>query len=354
MSLDERIYDVRLQKVINEIQDGLRDSAADYFEVGIELYKKLVLEKDALIRTENFQVIFGNLCISIELMLKSAIAKEAFIFLYKQPPDDIAMPLIYPSKVKGRLFVTELVSFKNLKSIEFNEAVGRFYKLYPETKPLYKSYLDSFSDLRNSSVHAYVPRYNAHELERVVYASVVINKFLCDKKILHKNATAIDSFADDFVSQYQTEQMASFDKKIKAARAKANSNSMDPHKITISETDWNRYITTCPICKSDAILEGETENSQEWDVEDDMRGNYRGYPGNALVVSFNSGLFIELINRWATEWRKMMPISSKEEDILFKKIWQIFYSKVDALNGLITNKKTLVKCKNIIKREYGI
>jgi hypothetical protein len=73
-----------------------------------------------------------------------------------------------------------------------------------------------------------------------------------------------------------------------------------------------------------------------------------------LVTTFNSELFNEMAKRWATEWRRIILIDSKNEHKLFKQVWDTFYSSVDAANNLIPNKISMVKCKNRVKRVYGV
>lgn len=72
-----------------------------------------------------------------------------------------------------------------------------------------------------------------------------------------------------------------------------------------------------------------------------------------LVVSYNQKLFEVMANRWATSWRDSSWTIEIENDY-FKKIWNIFHSRVDKANNTIPETGTWVKCKNLIKSEYHL
>lgn len=73
-----------------------------------------------------------------------------------------------------------------------------------------------------------------------------------------------------------------------------------------------------------------------------------------LVATFNSELFNEIAKRWAIDWRRIIAIDASNEHILFKQVWESFYSNIDATNNLIPNKLSMIKCKNKIKRVFGV
>ncbi len=72
-----------------------------------------------------------------------------------------------------------------------------------------------------------------------------------------------------------------------------------------------------------------------------------------LVVSYNQKLFEVMAKRWATSWRNSNWTTQIENEY-FKKIWNIFYSKIDKSNNAIPESGTWVKCKNLIKAEYQL
>ncbi|KAA8996334.1 hypothetical protein F4V43_18665 [Paenibacillus spiritus] len=272
-------YSEKLNNVIVEIQEGIRNGADDYYKAGIDLYRNYTKElEDGSHKRHNVQVIVGNLCISIELMLKAVIAKETFIFIYSGLSDELAMALTYPDKVTTTYnFVNELSTFKKPKSIEFNEAVSRFYKIFPEQKALFDTFLSNISDIRNNSVHAYLPKYNKHQLERIVFTAIKLHRFLNEKKYFEFDIdnSGRSRFEYQFLKDFEQESGNSFEKKIKEAKEKSKKTMLSNIEIAVSNTDWNRFVTPCPICQSKAILTGETDILQEEVIDDDMQGNYR-------------------------------------------------------------------------------
>ena len=75
---------------------------------------------------------------------------------------------------------------------------------------------------------------------------------------------------------------------------------------------------------------------------------------NALVVSSNKVLFEQVCERWATSWRSAPSWSHDSADEKIKAIWQLFHSKRDASNGVIPHRMTWVKCRTLIRAEFGI
>ncbi len=73
-----------------------------------------------------------------------------------------------------------------------------------------------------------------------------------------------------------------------------------------------------------------------------------------LVVAFKTLLFTEMCERWATSWRRSAFWDPAKGTVIFRNIWDIFYSLVDAENGLISANLTYLQCKNRIKKEYNL
>lgn len=260
---DNKKYTVRVQSVIEDIQNGLSKTADEYYKSGINLYKiyESSLGNDNTHKA-GFQVITGNLAISIELILKSIIAKETFVFLYKGLSDDAAMGLTYPEKVKTYNFISELLSFKESKTIEFKEAVSRFFKLFPEQKKEFSSYLENLPDIRNNSVHAYVPAYNhRHFMDKVIFISMKLKEFRNQR---YEQDPHLDQFEKDFIENYEQEKMDNYQEKIKKAQQKTKNIHINDNDI-VSDTEWDKYQITCPVCKSNAVLLGECNQIDDID-----------------------------------------------------------------------------------------
>lgn len=75
---------------------------------------------------------------------------------------------------------------------------------------------------------------------------------------------------------------------------------------------------------------------------------------NNLVTTINSFLFEKVSHRWAIDWRGFPSWDRRNEHMRFKNLWNIFYSTTDGARGTIPTAITLMKCKNLIKSEYGL
>ena len=75
---------------------------------------------------------------------------------------------------------------------------------------------------------------------------------------------------------------------------------------------------------------------------------------NTLVVSFNNDIFDTLCKRWAIDWRKQASWNPLKENEVFNKIWKACFSKTDNSNGAITERLSMVKCRNKVKEEFGL
>jgi hypothetical protein len=73
-----------------------------------------------------------------------------------------------------------------------------------------------------------------------------------------------------------------------------------------------------------------------------------------LVVGFNGALFELLAKRWATDWRSRPSWDSAKADRRFLSIWHLFHSKVDTQQGTVPRAMGPVRCRNLVKREFGL
>jgi hypothetical protein len=73
-----------------------------------------------------------------------------------------------------------------------------------------------------------------------------------------------------------------------------------------------------------------------------------------LVVSLNSALFEMLVERWAREWRQRRGWDPAEADRLFLDVWRMFRSETDQSQGTIPHAIGPAKCRNLVKRRFGL
>ena len=73
----------------------------------------------------------------------------------------------------------------------------------------------------------------------------------------------------------------------------------------------------------------------------------------SLVSSLNTELFNLMVKRWASDWPRLPQWDSEDDNKKFNLIWNMFYSKIDADRGLITNNMSMRKCRNEVKRAFN-
>lgn len=70
----------------------------------------------------------------------------------------------------------------------------------------------------------------------------------------------------------------------------------------------------------------------------------------ALVCAVNLELFVNMSTKWLNDWPRTPAYRGQNLNLLFKKIWSLFYSDFDERNGLISDSLTQVKTRNQIVR----
>ena len=131
---------MRLTTIIkDEIIEKLEENSISFLIAGLDLLEQKLNDSNPDSCFLSVQTIIANLCIAIELMLKTIIARDAFAFLYESLPDELFMELAYPEvcKCKSNSHAIEMQKFNTkYKTIDFNKAVERFL-LYFRRQEMY-------------------------------------------------------------------------------------------------------------------------------------------------------------------------------------------------------------------------
>jgi hypothetical protein len=244
--------------LVKEISTSFKKSAIDFFRLGIKDFHSI-----RKFELPHFQTAVANLCISIELLFKSIIAEKSIRDLYKNLPQEfqiyLSTPEIIPDASTFRKFSVDLKS-SAYKTIEFNECISLFYLFYQDEKQKYRPYLSLLSNIRNSSIHAFLPRFQLYDLSKVAYLCIDLFYFILGAKelLLHKE---IKEDNIKFMKDYDSERVERVRKSIDAAKEKAK--KLDHTGSMISVDDWNIFVGTCPVCDSDVLLYGYTDPRYE-------------------------------------------------------------------------------------------
>lgn len=243
---------MKLVQIQQNVVNNLEHSAICFLNVGIELFEKY--KKPNYYYFGRPETSIANLGIAIELMLKALIAKKSFAFVFKGLSDEIFMKLTYAESFnKKQLHSIELHNLE-VKTIELNEAIGRFYILFPDKRQEFKPYFSFLSGIRNTSVHAYLQTFQRYELLRVAYLALKLVEVLKENDLMNGFDILIQT---NFLNEYKEEQVVRVNKAVEEAKNKMKQKDFE--RCSISMDEWEYYEANCPICDSGGILEGYTE-----------------------------------------------------------------------------------------------
>ncbi len=246
-----------VEELNKEISRSLASSARAYFNNGIELFHKLRSQSYL-----EFQPAVGVLSIAVELLLKAVIAKKAFRHLYSNIPVEAQLLLTYPDSLpqgfNPRQFSNELKSF-TFNAIEFNHAVSLFYQFFPEKRQEFKPYLSLVSGVRNISVHGALPSFQRYDLERIAYIAVNIFAFINDQNALDCFWLHLDQNTTRFIEKYKEDRIKRVERAIEDAKAKSKKIGHLDSYILSPDDKWESMVMQCPVCGSDAWVDGYTE-----------------------------------------------------------------------------------------------
>ena len=252
------MYKKEVESLIQEISNDLQSCAVSYYNIGIERFHES-RSKTWI----DFQPAIGNLAISVELLLKSIVAKKAICHLYSNIPEEAKLLLSYPECLpkdhNPRVYIGDLKGFV-YKTIEIDKCISLFKLFFVDVKHEYKQFFASLSVIRNISVHASIPGFQRYELERLAYFSTKLFLFVAEAKIHKYFFFKTDKNTDNFLKYYEDEKVKYA---IEQAKEKVKSGKID--EVFIYDDDWDSMITTCPVCENEALLFGETEEQKDYD-----------------------------------------------------------------------------------------
>ena len=255
------MYKAEVEKIKEHISRDLRSSAISYYKIGIDSFHES--------RRKNwvdFQPALGNLCISVELMMKAVVAEKALALLYTGLPDEALLLLCYPdslTKEHNSLSYLNDLKYFVFKSIETDKAISLFYHFYPDLKQEYKGFFLSISGIRNISVHASVPDFQRYDLESIAYHSTKLYAKLSEMKVFKYLPYRVEKNTESFLKYYEDEKVKKVKNALDTARKKVKSGKLDI--CTQYYHDWEYMSQECPICGNSGVLIGETEESSDED-----------------------------------------------------------------------------------------
>jgi hypothetical protein len=253
-----------------EIEQALSNSALNYLQHGLRIFHEV-----RIYSVLNFQPAIGNLCISIELMLKTLIANRCFNLLFIELPIELQAKL-NDIKFNNNLYIQKFeenkFKFFDYKTVNIDDSIKIFNSLYANSKHELSSYLRLFKSVRNIALHGAIPSFKKYDLERTAYLSLKIYELLNIDSIFGTNCYKISKEDETFISSFDRLREVRVRNAMQDARKKADRIDFSSHSWI--GHDWALLVGECPVCKSAGILVGDTEFSVESDIiSDDGTGH---------------------------------------------------------------------------------
>jgi hypothetical protein len=246
----------QFEAIKNDLQYELASSASEYLRLGLELF-----HKERKNSTSNVQSIIGNLSVAIELMIKAFLATQNPSLIFTNLPLELKIFFSSPegiSQTTGwRAYELELRSF-SYKTLELHESVSAFNIYFPEERQRLQAYFRLLADIRNKSLHASLPSFQKYQLERIGYLAISAFEILRPKMSKNVYWPGLSPVDKKFFESFNEKRIENVHKKIESAKQKAK--KLTSAAPSISASDWEEFVTECPICKSDGMLTGITES----------------------------------------------------------------------------------------------
>jgi len=248
----ENYFDI----IKNKLHYDLLKSSKDYLNIGLDLFYKEFNN-----HFESIQPPIGNLCISIELLLKSVIAYYNPLLVFTNLPLELKVYFSTSNsknEINYKKYDIDLRSF-SFNSIELNDSIAIFNILFPKSKQILKPYFQILSKCRNISVHASFPKFQKYDLMRITYLAIKLFDQL-EHVTKYKMTVQDQKFIEEFIEEKA--------EKVRQIIERAKENAKKTKNKEIEEFyGWDEYYTKCPICGSYAKLYGYTDEISETDGE---------------------------------------------------------------------------------------
>ena len=266
-----------MHKIQKEIFQNLTYASVGYGRAGLSLFH----DKDKPFSSS--QAAIGNLAIATELLLKGYLAKKHLLLILKEVPLELkaalCAPEALPSSFRKAAFEIELRS-GTFKDIGFKDVITLFGVFQPELKKRLSSHLKFLCNYRNVCVHSTLPDFRQYELERSVFLYLTLFDHIKEQDFVFfeylyigntkKNEVFLKKFSEDRLNRVHTAM----------DNAKEKAKKIE-EKTSITVDGWDLFVISCPVCGSDAIIEGETE-------EDEVDYGSGEHPPNFYLTFFGN------------------------------------------------------------------
>ncbi|MFC1693685.1 hypothetical protein ACFL1R_09290 [Candidatus Latescibacterota bacterium] len=251
----------------NKYSEELGVAALGYLETGLELFHKHRRSDCSCSQTA-----LGNIGMATELVIKSYIAAKNLGCIFKDIPPEMRIILSAPESIppffKWGKYSIDIRSGK-YETLNFDDCILCFYILFPQMKQLLLPHISFFSKCRKQSLHFALSSLNLYDFERIVYGVLQIVMSLSREETIDFSWYYVTDNDKEFLQNFESKRVERV--KLTIEKAKENLGEVDIDRSeSLFAHDWESYVTTCPVCTSNGLLEGYTEMA----IGEDEDGSY--------------------------------------------------------------------------------
>jgi hypothetical protein len=252
----------RYDEVAREVASTLADASREYLRLGLDkLHGRRADNIDLGAVPQTLAGVFG---IAIELTIKSAIAQQNTLALYKQVPAVVRLLASSGDPEVRKTLSDDFVSKMRdgtADMIDFAEAVECVFAFCPPVKEHLYSFLKAAPPARNKCVHSVLPPSERHASHRHAYTALRLIGILSEHGRLGGSFFFMTEQDKKFLEDFDVERAERVKKAISEAERLFRAGKVEPQTIYIGKEEVSALVHKCPVCNGDAVLFGSTDTN---------------------------------------------------------------------------------------------
>ncbi len=239
-------------------------NAQEYLGAGLSIFHRY-RDKE----TEHAQAAVGAMIAGVEFLIKSILAYRNLSNVFSDLPHDVRIFFTSPDSVP-RFFKWRNIPFDihspSVKIIGFDQCMASFNIFFPHMKQPLMSHAGLLSRLREPSLHGIVPALNSYDLGRVGMTVLAIAETIGNEETFPYTWYSLSGEDTAFVREFEELR----EERVRLALSQAKRSAHDEIHDglhTVVARGWKSHATSCPVCRSEGLLDGYTELAMADDEE---------------------------------------------------------------------------------------
>lgn len=224
--------------------------------------------------------IISNLTLAVEQMLKAYLAgKNLSLVIRPTERNDYRLTayLSVPETLPLNPLYERIFRSQSFHTAGIRECIELFVLFHPEAKKQHDLFMDGLSDVRNCSVHGYVPYHKLYVQRPLAYTILKLNDFLktqgfdigyCPMYIMGDKDEKVIELYDQLIKYVHKKITDAEANKSKQPQQNTRRVAWDPfvnvdpeYLSNREDPDWDSKTHECFVCGQEAELKGYTEFS---------------------------------------------------------------------------------------------